>query len=765
MRSLPNLAMAGGSPKFRVCREGELEMAPQDALAPPNRPDSAVRNTVTARGLLTRRAAMQMGVGATVAGALVGTMATALPVQAAAAPITLVWRPWYNFPNGTGPAAISLMQRGLEPWLAKNPGVKVDITTLGYQGATVAAMLAGDGPDVFEDWVLPPYIENNLVYNIQPLVEQDNVNLSIFPSGEMGYFADAGRFAPGGGAGLYCLPAYIHTLAMAVNEGILDQMGLKYPEPDWTYEQWTNLWRTTTVHSADPTKQRYGGQLYWSGYDYYGVNPAPFYMKGFGGGYVNPSNATQCYINQPGSVNCLEWAFGLLQEKVLGSNTFHTGHQVSTPRGTAGGLPYSASAWQAVKWDFFAMPVWPQGRYTFAASDFYAIAAGTKRPDIAWSFLKFLCVETTWQAFMMRLALNGPNQKGLYPEWQRVVGEVAPPLRTKNLGVIVQAVENNEPYFGHTFQYADSQAGAIINQYTTLAQTNKMTVREATAEIARQVNALEATGATTQAQAYKALLKIEQLNQQKGTVQLPPPPVLGANNGNPAHLAPQYAVINKATGTYTLLGDGQDVWNDSDNCVYACAPTTSDQGQWICRVTAISNVNCPNLSPWTKVGMMARGSLGDAAAMVFFAATGGNGIALQERPLAQGGPGGINGSTAKTGLIGAQYLTLNYDKPAPNYLLKPVWLKLVRSGTNWTGYTSFDGQSWVLAGSTPVEMTSAWIGIFVTAHNGDFNNVGYDRGTFDHLSFQPTAIYQLGTTGIPPAAGKVPANWATLTAK
>jgi ABC-type glycerol-3-phosphate transport system substrate-binding protein len=717
-----------------------------------------------ARGL-TRRGALRWGVGAAVAGSLVGSLTTALPVKAAAAPITLVWRPWYNFPNGTGQAALTLMQHGIQPWLAKNPGVKVEITTLGYQGATIAAMLAGTGPDVFEDWVLPPYIENNLVYNFYPFVQQDNVNLNIFPSGEMQYFFDAARFAPGGHGGLYCLPAYIHTLAMAVNEGILDEMGLTYPEPDWTWEQWTHLWTTTTIRSKDPTKQRYGGNLYWSGYDYYGGNnPAPFYMKGFGGGYVDPNDATRSYIDQPGSIQCLEWAFNLMNEGVLGYGTFHTGHQVSAPRGTAGGLPYSAQAWQSVKWNFYAMPVWPKGRYTFAASDFYAISAATKRPDIAWSFLKFLCVDTAWQAFMMRLALNGPNQKDLYPEWQRVVGEVAPPLRTKNLDIIVQAVQNDEPYFGHTFQFADSQAGAIINKYTAMAQARQMTVPQAASEIAKQVNALEATGAVTQAKAYAALLQVEKLNQAKGTVQLPPPPVY-SGDGNPPHLAPQYAVINKATGTYTLLGDGQDVWGDSDNCVYACTTTNSDQGEWICRVTALSNVNCPNLSPWTKVGLMARGDLGDAAAMVFFAVTGGNGIALQERPLSQGSPGGINGSTAKTGLIGAQYLTLNYMKPAPNYLIRPVWLKLVRSGTIWTGYTSIDGKTWALAGSTPVEMSSCWIGIFATAHNGDFNNKGYDRATFDHLSFTPTAVYQLGATGIPPAAGPVPANWATAVAK
>jgi ABC-type glycerol-3-phosphate transport system substrate-binding protein len=709
----------------------------------------------------TRRRALGWGVGLTVAGSVVGGVMGAAPVAAAAAPITLVWRPWYNFPNGTGQAALALMQQGISPWLAKHPGVKVEITTLGYQGATIAAMLSGTGPDVFEDWVLPPYIENNLVYNIYPYIQQDNVNLSIFPSGEMTYFFDAAHFAPGGGSGLYCLPAYIHTLAMAVNEGILDQMGLTYPEPDWTWEQWTHLWTATTIRSKDPTKQRYGGNLYWSGYDYYGGNnPAPFYLKGFGGGYVDPNDATRSFIDQPGSIQCLEWAFNLMNEGVLGSGTFHTGHQVSTPRGTAGGLPYSASAWQSVKWNFYAMPVWPKGRYTFAASDFYAIYAGTKRPDIAWSFLKFLCVDTAWQSFMMRLALNGPNQKGLYAEWERVVQAVAPPLRTKNLGVIVQAVQNDEPYFGHTFQYADAQAAAIINKYTALAQARQMTVAQAAAEIAKQVNALEATGRSVAAATAARDALIARIRTATTPVKTPPPPLV--DSGTAPLPEPKALVYNARTGTYqlsaTTAGPGNPgLHGGSTGALFAGSPYTSTQGTFTCRLTSVVAPKGVAFGG-AKFGLMAASSLGSGGAEMYVATTVGNGSGYPKFPGVHVGYRPFPGvgsmydrqtpaDTVGPGVIpGARFELSTASGTGGNVLKQPIWFRLVLDGITWRAFTSLDGHTWEAAGS-PTQVLAAgwWVGLVLAAPHA----TQPISATFDHVSgFAPQdEVVRIGPVG------------------
>ncbi|PYQ76864.1 MAG: hypothetical protein DMG04_01925, partial [Acidobacteria bacterium] len=61
----------------------------------------------------------------------------------------------------------------------------------------------------------------------------------------------------------------------------------------------------------------------------------------------------------------------------------------------------------------------------------------------------------------------------------------------------------------------------------------------------------------------------------------------------------------------------------------------------------------------------------------------------------------------------------------------PVWLKLVRDGTNVAGYTSTDGTTWTIVGvtTTGVSNDNQAAGIVVTSHNRGVLNTS----TFDHV--------------------------------
>jgi len=465
---------------------------------------------------VTRRRALRAGGAAVAALAAGGALAacssggaaggaasrSASPTAAAANPTVLLFRPWHNFTNGTSATAVQLYKNGLEPFLKKNPGVDVNITTMGYQQTTVASILAGVGPDVFEDWVLPLYTSANLILNLDSYIQRDNVDLSIYPPGQTVFFKEAGGFASAG-PGIYCLPAYLHTVAQAVNLGVLDALGLGYPEPGWTHLDWTKLWEAVTIRSTGSggKKPRAGTALYWSGYDSSGSNPADYIWWGFGGEFVDPGNPTRCYLDSPGSVACAQWVYPLLQQGVVATGgDISTGGVVCQPRGSAGGLLYSAGAWNGFKWDLFPQPVFPKNKTTYAASDFYAINAGTKHKDLSWELLKFICVETSWQTFMMKLALTGPNQRGLWEQWASIVKAAAPSLQTKNLNVIGQAVLNNEPYRGLVFHYSDTQSAGVIKQYSLLAQQQKMSITDAFTHAAQQVDAIQQAGGAASVQ-------------------------------------------------------------------------------------------------------------------------------------------------------------------------------------------------------------------------------------------------------------------------
>src|SRR5262249_39397877 len=78
----------------------------------------------------------------------------------------------------------------------------------------------------------------------------------------------------------------------------------------------------------------------------------------------------------------------------------------------------------------------------------------------------------------------------------------------------------------------------------------------------------------------------------------------------------------------------------------------------------------------------------------------------------------------------------------------PYWVRLVRSGSTFTGYSSADGVTWMQVGTISVSMaTNALEGLAVTAHNDTMLNTS----TFDNISVTaltgPTTVYQINSGG------------------
>ena len=194
-----------------------------------------------------------------------------------------------------------------------------------------------------------------------------------------------------------------------------------------------------------------------------------------------------------------------------------------------------------------------------------------------------------------------------------------------------------------------------------------------------------------------------------------PAPWAGADVGAPA-LAGSSTYAN---GVFTVNGAGDDIWGGADQFQFVHQTLTGD-GQIIARVTAEENTD-----PWAKAGVMIKQSATAGAPYALLAVTPANGTALQS---------GFNQNTQVAAIA------------PPN-----AWLKLTRTGTTITGYTSTNGQTWTPVGSTTVALGStAEIGLFVTAHNGAQVNTS----TFDNVSV--TA----GVTPPPPPPGTLPAPWA-----
>jgi hypothetical protein len=169
-----------------------------------------------------------------------------------------------------------------------------------------------------------------------------------------------------------------------------------------------------------------------------------------------------------------------------------------------------------------------------------------------------------------------------------------------------------------------------------------------------------------------------------------PAPWNCADIGNPTPAGSQS--FDPSTGTWTINAGGADITGTSDQFRYVSQPLTGD-GSVIAHVTSQANT-----STGAKAGPMFRTSADPAAPEYSVLVSPGQGIKVQIRKT-QGG---------------------NTSKLANPAGTVPAYLKITRSGSTFTAYTSADGVAWTLIPGSTATLTlgsSLLAGLAVTSHH------------------------------------------------
>jgi regulation of enolase protein 1 (concanavalin A-like superfamily) len=145
-----------------------------------------------------------------------------------------------------------------------------------------------------------------------------------------------------------------------------------------------------------------------------------------------------------------------------------------------------------------------------------------------------------------------------------------------------------------------------------------------------------------------------------------------------------------AGGTFTLTGSGADIWSTADGFYFVYRTLTGD-GEIKGHVESLS---CSNT--WAKGGVMMRQSLTANSIHAMMDITPSAGAEFSRR-LTTGG------STTASSTAGIK---------------APYAVRLVRKGTTFTGYISFDEVNWVQVGSATINMSGTiYVGFIINSHN------------------------------------------------
>lgn len=204
------------------------------------------------------------------------------------------------------------------------------------------------------------------------------------------------------------------------------------------------------------------------------------------------------------------------------------------------------------------------------------------------------------------------------------------------------------------------------------------------------------------------------------TIQASTPPQGGWQSSDIGAVA-AVGTTSESGGTIVLRGSGADIWERADEFRYHSKTLTGD-GEIVARLASLDNTH-----GWAKAGVMIRETLQTGSRHAFMCVSAANGTSLQSRTATAGDSTSMSGpwSTA------------------------PQWVKLVRSGSTITGYTSVNGQSWTHVGSVSQSFTGTiYAGLAVTSHAD---------GTLCAATFDNVALTASGSTP-PPTAPNAPSG-------
>jgi hypothetical protein len=190
---------------------------------------------------------------------------------------------------------------------------------------------------------------------------------------------------------------------------------------------------------------------------------------------------------------------------------------------------------------------------------------------------------------------------------------------------------------------------------------------------------------------------------------------------------------NYVDGTFYIQGDGADIWGTADAFRFVYQPVAGD-ADIIARVTDEEAAH-----PFAKAGVMFRQSLDPSSLQVILDRKPSGELEFMTR---------FSTGDSTTYITGASSTT-------------PTWLRITRSGSQFTAFQSADGATWSEVGSITIASAgfNLFAGLAVTSHDDAVLNTS----VFDHVTVtMPVSVHNLLQWGdfeayVPPTLG--PPGW------
>lgn len=293
---------------------------------------------------------------------------------------------------------------------AANPGIQVNVENFGwddYWTNLQTELVAGGAPDVFTNHLAryPEFASKGQILDIQPFVERDGVDTSIY-IGDLAelWTRDGARFG---------LPKDWDTIALIYDKDALEAAGVTEEELNsatWNPEDggtFTEIIKKLTIDAngnnalsadfdADNIVQ-YGYGTDYPGAGAYGQTQFSHFAASTGWNFVDGLYATEYYYDDPRFIATMQYFQDSIQEghfapyedmaSLGGSASFAAGNIATTTDGSWQIGFYSTIEDKNV--GFARLPIGPEGRKSMFNGLADSIWTGSENPEEAWEWVKY----------------------------------------------------------------------------------------------------------------------------------------------------------------------------------------------------------------------------------------------------------------------------------------------------------------------------------------------------------------------------------------
>jgi multiple sugar transport system substrate-binding protein len=307
------------------------------------------------------------------------------------------------------PQELKNQQAIVDAFHVANPKITVKVTVSDwepYWDKLQTSIAGGDAPDVFamDGPLFPDYQSRDVLLDLKPLIDRDGYDL-----GQLADQAVADFTTPGGQFGV---PRDLNVVALYYNKKMFDTAGIPYPDDTWDWAKLSDVAKRLTLKSGSKTTQwgfytettdmeNYWSELVWQN----------------GGDIISADHKTSL-VGSDQAAGGMQFLQDLIwKDKVMPDasitdalgDAFEQGQAAMEANGS-----WLVATHQAAGLDFgiAPLPKGPAGPATSINPTGAVVYKGTKNPDAAWAFVKYLASPAA-QTQLMQLKASLPANKSV----------------------------------------------------------------------------------------------------------------------------------------------------------------------------------------------------------------------------------------------------------------------------------------------------------------------------------------------------------------